>query len=57
MSTVDHLTRELAEFGVPVQLGKTGIEKIIELKLTDDELKQLQASANHVAESVGKLKL
>ena len=25
--------------------------------LTDDELKQLQASAGHVAESVGKLKL
>jgi malate dehydrogenase len=43
--------------GVPVQLGRKGVEKIIELKLTDDELKQLQASANHVAESVGKLKL
>jgi malate dehydrogenase len=43
--------------GVPVQLGREGIEKIIELKLTDDELRQLQASANHVAESVGKLKL
>jgi malate/lactate dehydrogenase len=33
------------------------VEKIIELKLTDDELSQLQASASHVAESVGKLKL
>jgi len=43
--------------GVPVQLGSKGIEKIIELKLTDDELKQLQASASHVAESVTKLKL
>ena len=43
--------------GVPVQLGRKGVEKIIELKLTDDELKQLQASASHVAESVGKLKL
>ena len=43
--------------GVPVQLGRKGVEKIIELKLTDDELKQLQASAHHVAESVGKLKL
>jgi malate dehydrogenase len=43
--------------GVPVQLGREGIEKIIELKLTEDELRQLQASANHVAESVGKLKL
>jgi len=43
--------------GVPVQLGRDGVEKIIELKLTDDELKQLQASANHVADSVDKLKL
>jgi malate dehydrogenase len=43
--------------GVPVQLGRKGVEKIIELKLTPDELKQLQASAGHVAESVGKLKL
>jgi malate dehydrogenase len=43
--------------GVPVQLGRKGVEKIIELELTPDELKQLQASAGHVAESVGKLKL
>ncbi len=43
--------------GVPVRLGRDGIEKIIELELTSDELKQLQASAAHVAESVGKLKL
>jgi malate dehydrogenase len=43
--------------GVPVQLGRKGVEKIIELELTPDELKQLQASASHVAESVGKLKL
>jgi malate dehydrogenase len=43
--------------GVPVQLGRKGVEKIIELDLTPDELKQLQASAGHVAESVGKLKL
>jgi malate/lactate dehydrogenase len=42
---------------VPVQLGRKGVEKIIELNLTVDELGQLQASANHVAESVGKLKL
>ncbi|HEY0257568.1 MAG TPA: malate dehydrogenase [Candidatus Methylacidiphilales bacterium] len=43
--------------GVPVQLGRKGVEKIIELKLTDDELKQLQASANHVADSVSKMKI
>jgi malate dehydrogenase len=43
--------------GVPVQLGREGVEKIIELELTADELSQLQASANHVAASVEKLKL
>ena len=43
--------------GVPVQLGRKGVEKIIELELTDDELAQLQASANHVAASVAKLKV
>jgi len=43
--------------GVPVQLGSKGVEKIIELQLTADELSQLQASANHVADSVAKLKL
>ena len=43
--------------GVPVQLGREGVEKILELKLTPDELSQLQASANHVAKSVEKLKL
>ena len=43
--------------GVPVRLGRKGVEKIIELDLTDDELKQLRASASHVAESVGKLKI
>ena len=43
--------------GVPVQLGRKGVEKIIELDLTPDELKQLKASASHVAESVHTLKL
>src|ERR1700744_1078188 len=43
--------------GVPVQLGSKGVEKIIELDLTPDELKQLKASAGHVAASVDKLKL
>jgi malate dehydrogenase len=38
--------------GVPVKLGAQGVEEIIELKLTDAELGQLQASAKHVAESV-----
>jgi len=43
--------------GVPVLLGSKGVEKVIELQLTADELSQLQASANHVADSVAKLKL
>ena len=41
--------------GVPCRLGRKGVEEIIELKLTDEELKQLQASAAHVASSVKKL--
>lgn len=36
--------------GVPVVLGKNGIEKIIELNLTNDELNLLNASAEHVRE-------
>jgi malate dehydrogenase len=43
--------------GVPVKLGKNGVEEIVELRLTDAELKQLQASASHVAESVKLLGL
>ena len=34
--------------GVPVKLGKNGIEEIIELKLNDAEMKLLQESAEHV---------
>jgi len=36
--------------GVPVILGKNGIEKIIELKLNDEEMKLLHASAKSVKE-------
>lgn len=42
--------------GVPVKLGKNGIEEIIEIKLTDDERKQLQISVDDVSENVAKLK-
>ena len=41
--------------GVPVVLGKDGVEKIIELKLTPDELAALKKSAESVAELCGKL--
>jgi len=43
--------------GVPCKLGKNGVEQIIELKLTEDELARLRASADHVRESVKKLGL
>jgi malate dehydrogenase len=43
--------------GVPVVLGKGGAEKIVELPLTPEETKALQASAGHVAESVKTLGL
>jgi malate dehydrogenase len=36
--------------GVPVKLGKKGIEQIIELKLNDDEMKLVHASAKAVKE-------
>lgn len=34
--------------GVPVKLGKNGIEKIIELKLNENEMALLKASSEHV---------
>ena len=43
--------------GVPCVLGKNGVEKIIELKLTGDELAQLKKSADHVLENVKRLNL
>src|SRR3989475_5859054 len=41
--------------GVPVKLGRGGIEEIIELGLSDDEQQALQASAAAVREVVGVL--
>lgn len=41
--------------GVPVKLGKNGIEKIIEVKLTDDEQALLNASATAVKEVMNVL--
>ena len=42
--------------GVPVRLGADGIEEILEVDLTDDEQKMLQASADAVREVVAVLK-
>lgn len=38
--------------GVPALLGKDGVEKIVEFKLTDDEQKLFDESASHVADLV-----
>ena len=43
--------------GVPVKLGSKGIEQIVELKLTTEELTALKKSAYTVAENIKKLKL
>jgi malate dehydrogenase len=40
-------------FGVPVQLGRSGVEKIIEYKLEADEKTALEKSAAAVKESIG----
>ncbi len=41
--------------GVPVILGKNGVEKIIELKLTEAELAELRTSRDHVLEVMSVL--
>ena len=41
--------------GVPVILGKNGIEKIIELDLNDEEKEMLKVSSGHVREVMGVL--
>ncbi len=41
--------------GVPVILGKGGVEKVIELKLNDEEMELLKASAEHVKEVMAVL--
>jgi malate dehydrogenase len=42
-------------FGAPVQLGRQGIEKVIEYALQENELAALQKSAAGVAENIAKL--
>ena len=43
--------------GVPVKLGRGGVEEIIQIKLTDEEQAELQKSADAVKELVDKLKI
>jgi len=42
-------------FGVPVQLGRTGVEKVIEYGLNEEEMAAFQKSARGVAENLAKL--
>jgi malate dehydrogenase len=44
-------------FGVPVQLGRKGVEKVFQYQLSDNEMTALQKSAAGVAENIAKLKL
>jgi malate dehydrogenase len=44
-------------FGVPVQLGRLGVEKVIEYKLNADEMAAFRKSAQAVAENIAKLQL
>jgi malate dehydrogenase len=43
--------------GVPVKLGTEGVEEIIELKLTDEEMEMLKSSAGEVAQGIKDLGL
>lgn len=43
-------------FGVPVELGRNGVERIYEYHLTDEEMNALKISAESVAENIKKLK-
>jgi len=44
-------------FGVPAQLGRGGLEKIVEVQLSPEETRALQVSAGKVRESVEALKI
>jgi len=43
--------------GVPVKLGRSGIEEIIQIKLNAEEESALRKSADEVKEAIGRLKL
>lgn len=42
--------------GVPAILGKNGVEKVVELKLTDDEKALFKTSADHVEKSTKEMR-
>lgn len=43
-------------FGVPAQLGRTGLEKVVEYRLNEEEMAALRKSAAAVSESIHQLK-
>lgn len=43
--------------GVPCKLGASGLEKIVEVELNDDEKKALESSAQHVRETMSAVTL
>jgi len=43
--------------GVPAKLGKDGVDEIVELELSEEEKKALEASVRHIKEVVEKVKI
>jgi malate dehydrogenase len=43
-------------FGVPTQLGRKGVEKVLEYSLSEKEMSELRKSAQGCAENIAKLK-
>jgi malate dehydrogenase len=41
--------------GVPAKIGRNGIEKVVELKLPDEDALMLKRSADSVKENIAKL--
>ena len=52
---LDHVVFDGLYVGVPIILGGDGVEKIIEIELTDDEMAELQKSVEDIRENVQKL--
>ena len=43
--------------GVPVILGGNGVERVVEIDLTDEEMEALQRSVDDIRENIKKLPL
>jgi malate dehydrogenase len=39
-------------FGVPVQIGAGGVERVVEIDLSDKEKQEMQVSVGHVQELI-----